>query len=143
MAQSRDVTTAELRVLEALWDLGPTSVRQLTERIYPNGGGSPYATVLKLLERLETKNCVRREEGSSPRRFVAAVDRDDLIEQSLQSTIEKFCAGSRTPLLLHLVDAERLTSDEVEILRKLIDEIESQPRHNPAEKTKKQRGDAN
>ena len=61
----QDVTEAELAVLQALWDAGPATIRQLVERVYQQTGTSVYGTVQKLLERLEAKGCVepRPERG--------------------------------------------------------------------------------
>src|SRR5436309_1856192 len=46
----KDVTDAELRVLQALWELGPSTIRQLTDRLHPGGGPARYATVQVLLK---------------------------------------------------------------------------------------------
>ena len=56
----QDVTDAELEVLRALWELGPATIRTLADRLYPRGGASEYATVQKLLERLEDKGHVKQ-----------------------------------------------------------------------------------
>ena len=56
-----NVTDTEWSVLQLLWDRGPCTVRQLADVLYPRGGPSEYATVHKLLERLEAKGYVRRE----------------------------------------------------------------------------------
>ena len=63
----RDVTDAELDVLRALWDDGKATIRVLTDRLYPSGGTSEYATVQKLLERLEAKGHVARHPQVRPR----------------------------------------------------------------------------
>ncbi|MGH7126993.1 MAG: BlaI/MecI/CopY family transcriptional regulator [Planctomycetaceae bacterium] len=120
----KDVTDAELNVLETLWEHGPSTVRQLTDRLYPDGTSSHYATVLKLLERLEGKQCVRRDSQGPAHVFTAAVARGDLIERRLQAVAESLCGGSRTPLLMHLVDPRRLTDEERRALRQLIDELD-------------------
>ena len=62
----QDITDAELAVLQVLWEQGPATIRRITELLYPQGGTSHYATVQKLLERLETKACVRRDRSNSP-----------------------------------------------------------------------------
>ena len=49
----QDVTEAELALLRVLWDRGPSTIRQLTEVVYGPGDASSYATVQKLLDRLE------------------------------------------------------------------------------------------
>ena len=62
----QDVTDAELAVLQALWEEGPLPIRRLTESLYPGGKTAQYATVQKLLERLERKDCVRRNRRAAP-----------------------------------------------------------------------------
>jgi len=124
---SQDVTEAELAVLQGLWDRGPATIRQLTDLVYAQAGASAYATVQKLLERLEVKGFVRRDRGGSVHVFTAAVDRDELIGRRLRAVAEQLCGGSLTPLLTHLVHAKRLTSQERQALRALIESHERKP----------------
>jgi len=127
MARSpKDVTGKELEVLEVLWGQGPSTIQQIVERVYPEGGTSKYATVQKLLERLEEARCVRRQRGARAHVFEAIVDRDALIGRELRSVAEKLCGGSVTPLLTHLVRTQRLSARERAELRALIDELDDQ-----------------
>lgn len=129
MARRRqDITEAELAVLQVLWDRGPSSVRQLSEAIYGKSEASHYATVQKLLERLETKGCVRRDRGADVQVFSPAIDRDELIGRRLEAVAEQLCGGSWTPLLTHLVRARRLTPQERQELRAHIDALEKETR---------------
>ena len=86
---AQDVTDAELGILQVLWDLGPAPIRRLTDELYPDGGVAQYATVQKLLERLETKGYVSRNRKASVHVFAAAVAKDELIGRRLQSLAEK------------------------------------------------------
>ena len=121
----QDVTETELSLLQLFWDGGSATIRQLTDALYPNGGTAQYATVQKLLERLEAKGCVRRERTPTAHTFTALIGRDDLIGQRLQDMAEKLCGGSLTPLLTHLVRTKKLTARERQELRNLIDELDS------------------
>ncbi|HEV3120170.1 MAG TPA: BlaI/MecI/CopY family transcriptional regulator [Gemmataceae bacterium] len=120
----QDVTEAELAILELLWDQGPAMIRQLTDRLYPQGGRAHYATVQTLLERLEAKDFVIRDRSGAAHTFRAAVGRDELIGRRLQATAERLCGGSFTPLLMHLVSARKLSAREREELRSLIDDLD-------------------
>ena len=125
MARSpQDVTGKELEVLEVLWGQGPSTIQQIVEEVYPDGGTSKYATVQKLLERLEQAQCVRRQRGARAHVFEAIADRDALIGRELRSVAEKLCGGSVTPLLTHLVRTQRLSARERAELRALIDELD-------------------
>jgi BlaI family penicillinase repressor len=125
MARSpQDITDKELEVMQFLWEQGPATIRQLTAILYPEGGVAHYATVQKLLERLEGKACVTRQRSGPVHIYSAALVRDELIGRRLQAMAEKLCGGSLTPLLTHLVQAQRLSSAERQELRSLIDDLD-------------------
>lgn len=119
----QDVTDAELSILQVLWEREATTIRQLTEAIYPRGGPSDYATVKKLLERLNAKGCVRGDRSRVPHVFEASISRDELIGRRLQALADHLCGGSRTPLLMHLVQSPRLSSKERQELHALLEQM--------------------
>ena len=110
----------ELAVLEVLWERGAATIREITEEVYGEVSTTTYATVQKLLERLEKKRCVTRNRRSSAHVFCAEVDRSDLLDQGLEDLAEKLCDGSLTPILVHLVEHTKLKKRDLEILRELI-----------------------
>src|SRR5262249_48891602 len=101
----------------------PATVRQLSDAVYPGGGASEYGTVHKLLERLESKNCVRRERRGREFLFHATAARSDLIGLELEALVDKMCGGSLQPLLSHLIRVKGLTAEELRDLRALVDEL--------------------
>ncbi len=119
-------------MLQVLWEHGPLPIRRITDLLYPEGRTAHYATVQKLLERLESKDCVRRDRSTSVHVFSAGIDRAELVGRRLQQVAEKLCGGSWTPLLTHLVQAQKLSQSERQTLRQLISDLD-QP------KTKKER----
>jgi predicted transcriptional regulator len=131
----RDITDAELAVLQVLWEHGPQPIRRITELLYDAARPSQYATVQKLLERLEGKDCVRRDRSGSIHVFAAHIARADLVGRRLQDLAEKLCGGSWTPLLTHLVQTEKLSAEDLEELRRLIEEHD-----RPARARKPRRG---
>lgn len=117
-----DVTETELALLQVLWERGRCSTRQIADVHYPGGGTSHYATVQKLLERLEAKGLVRRDRSLFVHTFVAAIDRDELIGRRLRGLADALCGGSLVPILSHLARPDALTDAERQALRDLIDE---------------------
>ncbi len=115
-----DVTDAELAVLKELWELGPSTIRELTDRLYPGGATSHYATVQKLLERLENKRCVKRRGRGRANEYRADVEVGDLIDHTLRGAAARLCDGSLAPLLTHLVHATRHDAEQVEELKRLV-----------------------
>ncbi|MFO7903812.1 MAG: BlaI/MecI/CopY family transcriptional regulator [Planctomycetota bacterium] len=122
MARSKQagVSNMELQVLNTLWRLGTTTVREVTGEVYDDQSFSKYQSVQKLLERLEEKGFVLRDRSTSTHSFRAAMSREDFLGRELEAMAEKLCGGSLTPILMHLAGRSRLKSTEREALAKLI-----------------------
>ncbi len=120
--KGRMVTDYELAVIEVLWNRGQATIREIAEAVYGNSATPTYATVQKLLERLEKKGCVERDRTSFAHVFRPKVQRTEVIGQELESLAEKLCGGSLTPLLMHLAETTKLSDRDRKMLRKLIDE---------------------
>jgi predicted transcriptional regulator len=125
----KDVTDAELAVLQVLWDRGPSTTRQLTEVVYPKDVETQYSTVKRLLARLESKGYVRRDRSQAVHVFDAAVDRDELVGRRLRALADSLCDGSISPLLTHLAQSESLTHEQQRSLLSLIREFKRQSQH--------------
>jgi BlaI family transcriptional regulator, penicillinase repressor len=125
---AQDITESELAVLRILWDQGMATIRQLTDVLYPGGVAAQYATVQKLLDRMEVKEYVRRDRSLFVHRFVPTLDRDQLIGRRLRSLAETLCDGSLTPLLTHLARAGDLSEEDRQALRAIIQESDSEER---------------
>ena len=119
--EAQDVTESELGLLQILWERGRCSTRQIADVLYPGGSASQYATVQKLLERLEDKCLVTRDRALFVHVFTAAADRDELIGRRLRSLADKLCGGSLAPIVSHLARNIGLTPDERKALAELFD----------------------
>jgi BlaI family penicillinase repressor len=127
----KDVTEAELAVLQAMWQQGrPTTVRRLIELLYPDRRSETasalkveYASVLKLLERLQAKGYVRRDRDQPVQVFEARVDREGLLGRWLDTVAQTLYGGSLTPLLANLISSQRLSREDRASLRTLLDEL--------------------
>ena len=119
-----EITEYELLLLTELWQRPSATVPELTEAVYGNTTPALLATVRKLLDRLEEKGCVSRDRTRWPHHYMAAVKREELASNRLQATADELFDGDIAPLLTHLVRSERLTAEDRENLRKLLDELE-------------------
>jgi BlaI family penicillinase repressor len=111
-----DVTDTELAMLQVLWERGEATRRQVADALYPGGGESHYATVQKLLERLEKKEFVRHDRREGILVFKANVDRDEFIRRRLHGLADKLCGGAIAPLVMNLVRSQPLSAAEVDEL---------------------------
>ncbi len=125
VSPTKDVTVAELAILEKLWEHGSAAAKELSLWLYGSAGASDIATVQKLLSRLEGKECVRRDRDEWPHIFYPAITREDLISQRLQATADELCDGAMSSLITHLVQANKLNARQRDRLRKMLDEMDN------------------
>ena len=111
------LSRAELKIMEALWDRGPLSVREILET-YPARKQPAYTTVQTTVYRLEAKRALKRKKKiGSALIFEAVVSRDATRNRLIDELLELF--GGRTqPLMSHLVQTGKLTIEDVEKLKR-------------------------
>jgi predicted transcriptional regulator len=121
MAQTK-FTKLELQIMQALWDNGKASIREIQET-FPERGRPAYTTIQTTVYRLEAKNAVRRvKKISNAHIFEAVVSRNAAQSRLIDDLLGLF--GGRTqPVMAHLIESGRLTMDDVkeaeETLRRL------------------------
>jgi predicted transcriptional regulator len=125
---AREITDAELSVLNELWERESATVQELTEALYGNTPPALLATVRKLLDRLESEGCVTRDRTKWPHHYRALLKREDLAGKRLQEAADELYDGDLAPLLTNLVRSQKLTPGDRENLRKLLDELDGKRR---------------
>jgi len=115
------VSRAELKVIQALWDHGPSSVREVQET-FPEKHRPAYTTVQTLMYRLEAKNAVKRAKKiGGAHVFEAVVSRNATGRKLVAELLELF-GGSAQPVMSQLIESGKLTLEDIEeaqaILRK-------------------------
>jgi len=117
----KGVTETELSVLKTLWEAGSSTIRQLTDVLYPGGAASHYATVQKLLDRLESKGYVSHRRVERINHYEPRLDRDALVADRLRQTADALCDGSWTPLMTQLLASGRISQADLDEMRRLLD----------------------
>jgi BlaI family transcriptional regulator, penicillinase repressor len=106
------LTRPELQVLEALWQKGACSVREIQES-FPEPDRPAYTTVQTVVYRLERKRalrCVKRISNANI--FEAVISRKDAQRRFVDELLAVF--GGRAKLLMaHLVESGDLTLEDI------------------------------
>jgi BlaI family transcriptional regulator, penicillinase repressor len=112
-------TEGELQLLGILWERGPSTVRELFERVN-TGRPVVYTGVLKLLQIMAEKGLVLRDERERAHVYRAAVSQADTERRLLRELSERFFAGSAAQLALRALEMEKSSDEDLEAIRKLI-----------------------
>ncbi len=114
-------TDAELELLQVLWSKGPSTVREVHD-IVGERRGVTYATVLKLLQIMATKNLVTRETDSMTHVYKASSSRRAMQRLLVADLVERAFEGSATSLAVRALEGRRSTPEELDEIRRLLDE---------------------
>jgi BlaI family transcriptional regulator, penicillinase repressor len=117
----RDVifTERELDVMDILWKRGTGTVSEVRDLLRDE---LAYTTVLTILRTLEEKGFVGHEEEGRAYRYHPLVEKTEAQESHLKRLVGKLFSGSPEALVTQLVADRRLSRDELERLRGLLDE---------------------
>jgi BlaI family transcriptional regulator, penicillinase repressor len=122
------LTRLELQILEMLWTRGNASIREIQEG-FPEPRPA-YTTVQTTVYRLETKRAVRRvRKISNAHIFEPVLPREDA-RQRLLDEVLSFFGGRAQPMMAQLVEAGKLTRDDLRALEEAIDTYENQRTHD-------------
>ena len=116
------LTKIELRIMEALWTAGASSVREIQEAL-PAKNRPAYTTVQTMVYRLEAKGAVRRvKKIGNAHVFEAAISRDSA-QRRLIDELLSFFGGRIQPVMAHLIESGRLSLDDVKEAEKTLKKL--------------------
>jgi predicted transcriptional regulator len=116
-------TAAELQILSVLWRDGPSTVRQVWERMHsPKSVG--YTTVLKLMQIMAEKGLVSRDESAHSHVYAARRPREHTQRLLVRDLLDRAFEGSAQKLILRALDAKKISPEELAAIRTLLDQLD-------------------
>ena len=119
--KSSHLTDAELRLMEVLWEKGAATVSEVVGVV---AGEVPlaYSTVLTTLRILENKGYLRHKKEGRAFVYRPVVAREKAQESAIKHVLRRFFEDSPELLVLNLVERKKITADQLNRLRKRIEE---------------------
>jgi BlaI family transcriptional regulator, penicillinase repressor len=114
----------DLQILDVLWARGQASVREIQEG-FPEPRPA-YTTVQTTVYRLEAKGALRRTRKIGNAHIFEPLVARDVARHRLLDTILSFFGGRPQPMMQQLVEAGKLTLDDVRDLEKAIRQRKAQ-----------------
>ena len=111
------VTRAELQLLEQMWKLGPSSVREIQESL-PEAHRPAYTTVQTMIYRLEEKKAVRRTKKVGNALIFEAVFTRTAVHHRLIRDLLDLFGGSAAPVVSHLIETGQLSLADIREIEK-------------------------
>jgi BlaI family transcriptional regulator, penicillinase repressor len=126
MARSKQLspTGKELDILNVLWQLGAATVRQVNEQIN-NLQKTGYTTTLKLMQIMTDKGLLVRDDSNFQHVYKPAISQERTQNKIVGDLMDKAFSGSAEKLVMRSLSAKKVSAEELERIKKVINEIKS------------------
>lgn len=112
----------EMRIMNALWERGELSIREIQEA-FPPRGRPAYTTVQTTVYRLEQKGALRRSKKVSNAHIFEPVVSRQAAQRTLIDDLLSLFGGRSQPIMAHLVESGKLTLADVRDAERALEEI--------------------
>jgi predicted transcriptional regulator len=114
------LTKAEEQVMQALWKLGPSFVKDLVAAMpKPKPATTTVSTIVRILEE---KGFVDHEAFGRSHRYHAVVSKEAYSARSIQRLMRDYFAGSPQQLLSFFIERQKLDARELDSILQLIND---------------------
>lgn len=116
--RSLTLTDQELEIMKIVWDLQRATVRDVYEKLLERRKIA-YTTVMTMMKILESKGHLQKTQEDRAYIYTPSEPKNKVIGGMVREFINRVFNGSAEPLLMHLVEDERLTEEDLAELAKL------------------------
>ena len=116
-------TDRELEILGILWKQGPSTVKQINEEMNKNEQ-TGYTTTLKLMQIMHEKGLLVRDDSKYKHIYKPALSEEKTQRQIVGDMLDKAFSGSAEKLVMRLLSSKKLSSDELDNIKKFIKDME-------------------
>lgn len=116
-------TDTELDILSVLWQLGPSTVRQVHTELSKNRE-TGYTTVLKMMQIMTDKGLVTRDESQRSHIYKARQKAESTQKQLVKDLVVRAFGGSTEKLVMQALASKKATSAEIAEIRRMLDELD-------------------
>ena len=121
------LSNLEMQIMEMLWTHGSSSIREIQEK-FPAKKRPAYTTVQTMVYRLEAKKALwRTKKISTAHIFEAVIPRDTARRRLIDDFLAVF-GGETQPIMTHLIEAGKLTLEDVQEAERHLREISKKGR---------------
>lgn len=118
-----NLTQAEWRVMECLWEHSPRTGREITQCLTETEGWN-RSTTLTLLSRLEAKGAIASDNESGKKTFRAVLHREDAVLHETKDFLKRIYQGSVSLMVSAMTQKKALSKNEIQELYTMLKELE-------------------
>lgn len=105
--------------MKIIWARGSATVRDVYEELLAQRKIA-YTTVMTMMGVLETKGHLKKTAGEKAHVYEPVRPKQEVLGGMVRDFVSRVFNGSAKPLLLHLVENDQVSPEEIEEIRKLL-----------------------
>jgi BlaI family penicillinase repressor len=113
------LTDQELEIMKIIWTRGTATVRDVYEELL-NRRKIAYTTVMTMMGILEQKGHLKKSADERAYVYTPAQPQREVVGNMVHDFLKRVFNGSAKPLLVHLVEDKKLSTEELDEIRKLL-----------------------
>jgi len=121
MAQIPDISDAEWKVMQVLWNQAPLPSYDIVQVLAPQEDWHPN-TIKTLLARLVRKKALGARRYKNLFLYHPLIAKEDVVQAESETFLERCFGGAVEPLLAHFARRNKLTVKDLDRLRKMLKE---------------------
>ena len=122
----KELTKGEEQVMQVIWSIGQGFANEIMAA-FPEPKPA-YNTVLTVIKILEKKGFVKHETFCRANRYTATISKEEYSKHFLGSVVERYFNNSYLDLVSAFAKKENFSLEELEALKKVIDEAITEER---------------
>jgi BlaI family penicillinase repressor len=117
--KSPTLTEQELEIMKIIWAREVATVRDVYEALLERRKIA-YTTVMTMMKILEQKKYLRKTQEDRAYIYRPAKPKNQVIKGMVQEFVNRVFNGSAEPLLMHLIEDQRLSEKDVDEIARMI-----------------------
>jgi predicted transcriptional regulator len=113
------LTGQELEIMKVVWGLESATVRQVYEALLKRRQIA-YTTVMTMMNILEQKGFLKKRQDDRAYIYSPVQPQKQVVGSLVRDFVNRVFNGAAEPLLLHLVEDQKLTEKDLDEIRKMI-----------------------
>ena len=113
------LTDAEWKIIEVLWDEHPRSMPEITKQLEPSTGWTRH-TIITLLKRMESKGTVSVDSSGPVKMYSPKITREQASAEQTRRFLSRVFSGNLSLLINNLVDSGEADVEEMQAILDMV-----------------------
>ncbi|MDF2544353.1 MAG: hypothetical protein K0S47_4071 [Herbinix sp.] len=116
-----NISDSEWKVMKEIWKKSPLQASEIVEKLEAKTDWNPK-TIHTLIRRLVAKGAIIAKKEGTFYSYYAAVSEDECVKEETKTFLEKCFNGSLNTLISNFIQDEKLSEQEIDELRALLNQ---------------------